>query len=156
MNVGFYCHRLSCSRLQRRSGSHPILLENSVFLARKVRFQTGRKRLSFQALRTCCGAGKILASFLRFWALAARRNSSFAPHGPRNRRRPSPRIRFKCAKSISTFFRKRIEIAYCLVFAMSRATWRASSCSSRVILRASAFGQHFNFDGQAWHVCYKA
>ncbi len=29
------------------------------------------------------------------------------------------------------------------------ATWRASSCSSRVILRASAFGQPFIFDGQA-------
>jgi hypothetical protein len=29
---------------------------------------------------------------LRFWAVAAKRNSSFAPHGPRNRNRPNPRI----------------------------------------------------------------
>lgn len=28
--------------------------------------------------------------------------------------------------------------------------------SSRVILRASAFGQHFVFDGQAWRVCFRA
>ena len=91
-----------------------------------------------------------MASLRRFWAVAASRNSSFAPHGPRNRNRPSPRMRLRCAKSISTFFLSRIEIAYCLVFAISRATCRASSWSSRVILRASAFGQHFIFDGQAW------
>ncbi|MEM9763165.1 MAG: hypothetical protein AAF968_11735, partial [Pseudomonadota bacterium] len=33
--------------------------------------------------------GKSFASFLRFWAVAARRNSSFAPHGPRDRSRPA-------------------------------------------------------------------
>src|SRR6056297_534350 len=87
------------------------------------------KRLSDRALRVCCGAGKILASFLRFWAVAARRKSSFAPHGPRNRSRPSPRMRLRCANSISTFFRSFIEISYWRVLAISRATWRASSCS---------------------------
>src|SRR6056297_3320320 len=103
------------------------------------------KRLSYQALRVCCGAGKILASFRRFWAVAARRNSSFAPHGPRNRRRPRPRMRLRWANSISTFLRSFIEMSYWRVLAMSRATWRASSCSSRVILRASALGQLFGF-----------
>lgn len=61
-------------------------------------------------------------------------------------------MRLRCAKSISTFFRSRIETAYCFVFAISRA----SSCSSRVILRASAFGQHFILAGQGWQVCFNA
>ncbi len=55
------------------------------------------------------GAGTIFASFLRFWAVAASRNSSRAPHGPRSRRRSSRRMRFRCANSISTFFRSRRE-----------------------------------------------
>lgn len=41
-------------------------------------------------------------------------------------------------------------MSYWRVLAISRATWRASSVSSRLILRASAFGQHLAFDGQAW------
>ncbi len=56
------------------------------------------------------GAPKIFASFLRFWAVAASRNSSLAPHGPRNRSRPRPRMRLRCAKSISTFFLSFIEM----------------------------------------------
>ena len=74
-----------------------------MLLAQKVVVRMVRERLSDQAFRVCCGAGKILASFRRFWAVAARRNSSFAPHGPRNRSRPKPRMRLRCAKSISTF-----------------------------------------------------
>jgi hypothetical protein len=62
----------------------------------------------------------------------------------------------RCAKSILTFFRSFIEMTYCSVLAMSRATWRASSCSSRVILRATAFGQHFALEGQAWHTSFSA
>jgi hypothetical protein len=80
----------------------PFLLKNNVLLAQKMARWAQHERLSCQALRVCCGAGKILASLRRFWAGAARRNSSFAPHGPHNR--------------------SRIEILYCLVFAMSRAT----------------------------------
>ena len=106
-------------------------------------------------LHVCCGAGKILADLLRFWPVAARRNSSFAPHGPRSRSCTKPRMRLRWAKSISTFFRNLIEIGYYLVLAISRAIWRASSCSSRVILRASAFGQHFIFHGQAWQVRFQ-
>ena len=48
------------------------------------------------------------------------------------------------------------ETLYWGVFAMVRATSRASSCSSRVILRASAFGQHLGLDGHAWQVCFSA
>ena len=127
----------------------PILWKNTVLLTQKAVLQTMRKHLSYRAFCVCCGAGNILASFRRFWAVAARRNSSFAPHGPRNRNRPSPRMRLRWAKSISTFFRSFIEISYCSVLAMSRATWRASSCSSRVMVREPAFGQHLALDGQA-------
>jgi hypothetical protein len=44
-------------------------------------------------------------SLRRFWAVAARRNSSWAPHGPRSRRRSRRRMRLRCATNISTFFR---------------------------------------------------
>ena len=147
MSASFFC----CASAAN-VGNELILWKNTVLLSQKLASLTERERLSYQALPVCCGAGKILASLRRFWAVAASRNSSFAPHaphGPRNRNRPSPRMRLRWAKSISTFFRSRIEMTYCLVLAMSRATWRASSCSSRVILRVSVFGQHFIFDGQA-------
>ncbi len=111
-------------------------MKNNVLRAQKVGVWILRVRLSYQAGHVCCGAGKIFASLQRFWAVAARRNSSFAPHGPRNRSRPRPRMRLRCANSISTFFLSFIEMSYCSVLAMSRAIWRASSCSSRVILRA--------------------
>jgi hypothetical protein len=51
------------------------------------------------------------ASFRRFWAVAARRNSSLAPLGPRRRSRSSRRMRLRWAKSISTFFRRRLASA---------------------------------------------
>ena len=38
---------------------------------------------------------------LRFWAIAANVNSSWAPRGPRSRRRPSRRMRLRCANLIS-------------------------------------------------------
>ncbi len=41
------------------------------------------------------GIGSSFASFRRFWAMAARWNSSLAPVGPRNLRRPRPRIRLR-------------------------------------------------------------
>ena len=51
------------------------------------------------------GIGISFASLRRFWAAAARWNSSRAPFGPRSRRRSSLRMRLRCANSISTFFR---------------------------------------------------
>ena len=53
--------------------------------------------------------GMILAIFRRFWAAAARWNSSLAPLGPRRRRRSSFRMRLRWANSISTFLRWRRE-----------------------------------------------
>lgn len=44
--------------------------------------------------------GLSFASLLRFCAVAASRNSSRAPHGPRSRRRAILRMRLRCAKSI--------------------------------------------------------
>jgi hypothetical protein len=44
---------------------------------------------------------------LRFWAVAARRNSSLASFGPLKRSRARRRIRLRWANSISTFFRRR-------------------------------------------------
>jgi len=41
----------------------------------------------------------------RFCAMAASKNSSRAPVGPRRRSRSSLMIRFRCANNISTFFR---------------------------------------------------
>jgi hypothetical protein len=41
------------------------------------------------------GRGMSFANFLRFWAVAANRNSSLAPFGPRRRNRSSLRMRFK-------------------------------------------------------------
>src|SRR5215469_8397255 len=55
-------------------------------------------------------AGTSVASFRRFWAVAARWNSSRAPLGPRSRSRSSFRMRLRCANSISTFLRWRREV----------------------------------------------
>ena len=63
-----------------------------------------------QAGAACAPSGMSLAILRRFWAAAARRNSSRAPFGPRRRSRSSLRIRLRCANSISTFFRSRREV----------------------------------------------
>jgi hypothetical protein len=68
----------------------------------------------------CCAAS--LASLRRFWAIAASVNSSCAPRGPRSRRRPSFRMRFKWANNISTRLR----------------SWR--NCSNAAVL-ASTIGR---------------
>ena len=47
-----------------------ILLKNNVLLMQEVLRRTERKSLSYQALRVCCGAGKILASLRRFASLS--------------------------------------------------------------------------------------
>ena len=51
------------------------------------------------------GIGISLASLRRFWAVAARWNSSRAPFSPRHRSRSSFRMRLRWANSISTFLR---------------------------------------------------
>lgn len=56
------------------------------------------------------GTGINLASFLSFWAVAARWNSSLAPFGPSNRKRSSLRMRLRWANSISIFFLCRLDV----------------------------------------------
>lgn len=56
------------------------------------------------------GAGISLASLRRFWAVAARWNSSRAPFGPHNRTRSGFRMRLRWANSISIFLRSRREV----------------------------------------------
>jgi hypothetical protein len=52
------------------------------------------------------GDGQIaLARRLRFWTVAANRNSSLAPVTPRRRRQVKPRLRFTSAKPVSIIFR---------------------------------------------------
>ena len=61
------------SRLRRMTGIRPILWKNTRSRLQKSGALEMLKRLSFQAFRACCGAGKILANFRRFWAVAASR-----------------------------------------------------------------------------------
>src|SRR5947208_3289233 len=63
------------------------------------------ERLYRQVAASGAGTGISLASLRRFWAVAARWNSSRAPFGPRNRSRSSFRMRLRWANSISTFLR---------------------------------------------------
>ena len=87
------------------------------------------------------------ASRRRFWAIAARTNSSWAPRGPRSRSRPSLRIRFKCANRISIVLRSRRDVSKPSVPASDRATSRACSWMSRGILRDGSLGQHCGLSG---------
>src|SRR6516162_298396 len=61
------------------------------------------------APRAIAGGGRltILASRLRFCAIAASVNSNCAPLGPRRRKRSSRKMRLRWANSISTFLRSR-------------------------------------------------
>src|SRR5204863_9304424 len=61
--------------------------------------------VSPQVAEVGVGIGISMASLRRFWAVAARWNSSRAPFGPRNRRRSSFKMRLRWANSISTFLR---------------------------------------------------
>src|SRR3546814_1376879 len=54
-----------------------------------------------QAATAGTGIGRSLAILRRFLAVAARRNSSRAPFGPRRRSRSSFRMRLRCANSRS-------------------------------------------------------
>lgn len=96
------------------------------------------EHLSCQAVRGFCCAGMIFASLQRFWAVAAKRNSSFAPQRPRNRNRPRPGVRLKWAKRISTLFSVSLRLYFawfwhCLgrpvrCLRVLRGSWRESPC----------------------------
>ena len=93
------------------------------------------------------GLATSLARRRRFWAMAASVNSNWAPRGPRNRSRPSRRMRLRWANSISTRLRSRQDCSKASVPASARATSRASSWMLRGILRAGSFGQHRILNG---------
>jgi len=69
-------------------------------------------------------------------------NSSCAPRGPRNLRRPSRKMRLRWANSISTRLRLRRGCSNAEVPTSTRAASRASSWMLRGILRSGALGQH--------------
>src|SRR5258707_9917912 len=87
------------------------------------------------------GRATRLTSLQRFWAMAASVNSSCAPRGPRSLSRLSLKIRFKCANNISTRLRSRRDCSKASVLESARAVSRASSLTSRGIMRAGVFGQ---------------
>jgi hypothetical protein len=59
------------------------------------------KRIRYATHSAWAGGGRATSDVRRkFWAMAARTNSSWAPRGPRSRSRPSFRVRFKCAKPL--------------------------------------------------------
>ena len=72
--------------------------------------ETGARGLSGAQAGFRAGGRISFASFRRFWAVAARRNSSRAPKGPLSLRRSRRRMRFRCANSISIFFRSRRDL----------------------------------------------
>jgi len=64
----------------------------------------------------------VMASRLRFCAIAVSKNSSRAPLRPRSRSRSTRRMCFMWANRISTFFRSRRERRYLEVLPSARAT----------------------------------
>ena len=83
------CAKRTLQRSVANVGSELILLKNSMVSELALFGQSGR--VAYYAgfpRRFCFGAS--LASFLRFWAVAASINSSCAPHGPRSRSLPRP------------------------------------------------------------------
>jgi hypothetical protein len=65
-------------------------------------------------------------------------------------------MRWRWAKSISTFLRLSRETLSAFVFRHSLAKSRASSSGVRVTDRASTFGQQRSSDGQAWQMARSA
>ena len=141
--VGRFC----CKSRLLRMGGRPIHLG-----AMGVDPQTptpSTQLLRYAIHRASAGGGRATsdASRRRFWAMAARTNSSWTPRGPRSRSRPSFRMRFKCANRISIFLRSRRDCSKPSVLASERATSRACSWMSRGILRDGSFGQHCGLSG---------
>jgi hypothetical protein len=81
------------------AGSLPILLKNPLFWRQHLGFVAMSARQipgsPPHVAKMGAGSGMSFASFRRFWAVAAKRNSSLAPLGPRRRNRPSLRMRFR-------------------------------------------------------------
>jgi hypothetical protein len=86
----------------------PQLPPQGAVLSKKASAQNSPKNAK-RASVTGGGRTTSFASLRRFCAVAARVNSNWAPHGPRKRRRPSRKIRLRCANRISTRLRSRRE-----------------------------------------------
>src|SRR5262249_19101342 len=107
------------AKVSSLNAERPLSLGGALAFNEKASFElSGRCRLGAAsevdegvAPQTGIGraAGTSVASFRRFWAVAARWNSSRAPLGPRSRSRSSFKMRLRCANSISTFLRWRRE-----------------------------------------------
>jgi hypothetical protein len=80
-------------------------------------------------------------SFLKFWTVAASRNSSLAPVIPRSRSRLKPKFRFRWANAISTLRRSRAERAKASVPFSGRTYSRSASKRLRVTIRFSPLVQ---------------
>lgn len=72
-------------------------VEKLTFAIAEVAARNSARAPSWSGFACLLRCRKDLGQFAEVSAVAARRNSSFAPHGPRNRRHPSPRIRLRCA-----------------------------------------------------------
>lgn len=84
----------SIAELCRKEG----IAQSLYYTWSKEFMEAGKRRLAGDTARAATSdevIGLSLASFLRFWAVAASRNSSRAPRGPRSRRRPSRRMRLR-------------------------------------------------------------
>ena len=85
--------------IPRHTSTLPILLKNPLFWRQHLGFVAMSARQipgsSPHVAKMGVGSGMSFASFRRFWAVAASRNSSLAPLGPRKRNRSSRRMRFR-------------------------------------------------------------
>jgi len=141
--VGRFCCKSRLLAMDRSA----ISLRTTGFDPPALTLSTHLERYAMHRARAGGGRATSDASRRRFWAMAARTNSSWAPRGPRSRSRPSFRIRFKCANRISIFLRSRRDFSKPSVPASDRATSRACSWMSRGILRDGSFGQHCGLSG---------
>ena len=88
-----------------------------------------------------CSVEKDAELFNMVLAGLGQADSCCATRGPRNRRRPSLRMRLRCANSISTRFRSRQDCSKVSVPASARTTSRASSKRNFEVVEAREDGQ---------------
>jgi hypothetical protein len=110
LRLPYRCCSSGILRELRNVRKWAIVLKKSASAPAGTGLKSRQAYLPFQAGAICAGIGTSLAILRRFWAVAASRNSSLAPFGPRRRKRSSFRMRLRCANSISTFLRCRRDV----------------------------------------------
>jgi hypothetical protein len=150
MGINSYCAKRKILGPNVCTGSIPLNKSDSNRVGTHALVRSGGRNvpLCFQA-GWRFGIGISFASFRRFWAVAARRNSSRAPFGPLSLSRSSLRMRLRWANSISTFLRSRRAVRPSYELAIWRAMSRAPSWIDRGTYRAGSFGQHRGFKRHA-------